>query len=273
VIDAAPDPTEFRTRKSLAEDLSALGVESGETLLVHSSLRSLGWVCGGATAVVQALLDVLGSAGTLVVPAQSANNRDPSTWTYPVVPAALWATIRQHLPGYDPALTPSHRMGAISERVRTWPGAVRSEHPQTSFAAIGALAADIVDDHALESQLGERSPLARLEEVGARILLLGVGFDRCTAFHLGEYRVPFPPSRQIGCAVMGPWGRQWITYTAVDLDDADFAELGDSFEAQTAAVTIGRVGSATSRLLSLPEAVEFATKWFLGRRRRVGPFQ
>ena len=72
-----------RTRDSLAGDLRALGIGAGDVLLVHSSLRSLGWVSGGALAVVQALLDVLGPAGTLVVPSQTTGNRDPSTWRPP----------------------------------------------------------------------------------------------------------------------------------------------------------------------------------------------
>src|SRR5689334_19612096 len=59
------------TRASLAADLAALGVRRGDTLLVHASLRSLGWACGGPVAVVLALRDALGPDGTLVVPAQT----------------------------------------------------------------------------------------------------------------------------------------------------------------------------------------------------------
>ena len=67
------------TRASLAEDLTALGLRAGETVIVHSSLRAVGWVPGGRVAVVQSLLEVLGPAGTLVVPAQTMDNSDPRT--------------------------------------------------------------------------------------------------------------------------------------------------------------------------------------------------
>ena len=56
------------TRQSLADELRRLGLKPGDVLLVHSSLSSLGWVCGGAEAVVLALLDVLSNDGTLIVP-------------------------------------------------------------------------------------------------------------------------------------------------------------------------------------------------------------
>ena len=267
MIAAPAAEYKLHTRASLGEDLTGLGIRSGDVILIHSSLRSLGWVCGGATAVVQALLDVVGPAGTLAVPAHTAFNRDPSGWRDPGAPASWWSTIREQLPGFDPALTPSHAVGIIAERVRTWPGSLRSGHPQTSFAAIGQHATYVVDGHQLASQLGEKSPVARLEELNSFVLLLGVGFDRCTAFHLGEYRVPAPPPRTNSCAMMSPAGRTWVTYDSIALDASDFTELGREFEQQTNAVTRGHVGEATCRLFSLPVAVEFATKWFIANRR------
>jgi aminoglycoside 3-N-acetyltransferase len=267
IAEQAADHT-LQTRASLGGELAELGIRSGDVILAHSSLRSIGWVCGGATAVAQALLDVIGPTGTLVVPACTAFNRDPSGWKDPGPPPSWKATIREHLPGFDRALSPSHGVGVIAERVRTWPGALRSGHPQTSFAALGQHAARIVEGHALESQLGDASPLARLEELNARVLLLGVGFDRCTAFHLGEYRVPSPPYRSNSCAAISPAGRRWVTYDAVALDASDFADLGRDFERQAGAVAIGRVGEATCRLFRLPAAVDFATKWFVSNRDR-----
>jgi len=259
-------PHQPQTIVSLERDLRGLGLQRGDVILVHSSLSALGWVCGGATTVVHALLAALGPRGTLVVPAHTSDNRDPSRWK-PPVPESWWPIIREHLPGFDASLTSSTGVGVIAERVRTWPGAIRSDHPQTSFAALGPRARELLHDHRLESQLGEASPLARLEEADARILFLGVGFERCTAFHLAECRVPAPALRRNACAVMTPAGRQWVTYTGVALDDSDFAQLGQDFESQTGLVTTGKVGMATCRLLPLRDAVDFALKWFLTHRR------
>ncbi|MGB3442203.1 MAG: AAC(3) family N-acetyltransferase [Actinophytocola sp.] len=253
------------TRASLAADLAELGLSSGDTVLVHSSMRAIGWVPGGPVAVVQALLDVLGPDGTLVVPAQTVGNSDPKHWSRPPVPEAWWPAVREHMPAFDPAITPSRGLGAVAELVRTWPGAVRSNHPHTSFAAVGARAAALMARHDLESQLGEGSPLRALEEANARVLLLGVGFDVCTAFHLAEYRVPSPTTTQHSAAVLTGNGREWITYTDTDTDSDDFGKLGAAYE-PTATSARAQVGSADTRLFPLPEAVAFATEW-LGANR------
>jgi len=257
-----------QTRASLTRDLAGLGVASGDTLVVHSSLKSLGWVCGAEQTAVHALLDAVGRTGTVVVPTQTMDNTDPSGWRNPPVPEDWWPTIRAQTPAFDPRITPSARMGRIAEAVRTWPGAVRSPHPQTSFAAVGARAGELMDHHPLDCRLGEDSPLARLERADARILLLGTGFDTCTALHLAEYRVPRPTTEESSCAVLTADGdRTWTTFTDVAPDSHDFPRLGSDLEARGGVVR-GRVGEAAARLFSLPDAVAFATSWLTGHRAR-----
>ena len=250
-----------RTRASLGAELRALGVRLGETLLVHSSLSALGWVIGGQVAVVQALLDAVGPAGTVVVPTQSTWNSDPSEWHAPPVPAEWWPTIRANLPAYDPATSPGRGMGQISEAVRTWPGAVRSAHPQTSFAAVGPQAAALLAVHDLDCRFGDRSPLAALAKAGAKVLLLGAGFDSCTSFHLAETRIVDAPTEQQSCAMTThDGGRGWVTYTDTVADEGDFATIGEAYQA-TGAVTSGWVGSTWAGLFDLSPAVAFAADW------------
>ncbi|HEY9438786.1 MAG TPA: AAC(3) family N-acetyltransferase, partial [Streptomyces sp.] len=124
--------------------------------------------------------------------------------------------------------------------------------------------------HRPDCHLGEDSPLGALYAADARILLLGTGYATCSAFHLGEYRVPDPPRRRYRCVVTAAGGRRWWEYEDIDLDDSDFATLGHDFEHTNGpgdvAVLHGRLGTADSRLLYLAPAVDFAVGWLKNHR-------
>ncbi|MGW3206834.1 aminoglycoside N(3)-acetyltransferase [Streptomyces sp. NPDC001135] len=260
------------TEASLRADLRSLGCGRRPTLLVHASLRSVGAVSGGALTVVRALRGVLGSDGTLVVPTftpgNSLTSRSYLASTQGMSEGQL-ALFHAHMPPFEAAATPSAGMGAIAEQVRTTVGAARSDHPQTSFAALGPAATRTVAHHARDCLLGERSPLGRLYDGDADILLLGVGFEVCTAFHLAEYRLP-ARTRRYDCRVMERSGPRWTSFVDVDLDDSDFGELGRWLETSThrgrSPVVRGRVGDADSRLIPLRRAVDGAVAWRASRR-------
>jgi aminoglycoside 3-N-acetyltransferase len=234
--------------------------------MLHSAMRGLGFVVGGAQAVVLALLEVLGPEGTLVVPTHTPDNTDPAGWSRPPVPQSWWQPIRDEAPGFDPARTPSRWMGVIAETVRTWPGAVRSDHPQVSCAALGRHAALIVSSHPLDGGHDERSPLGAINRLDGKVLLLGCGHDSNTSLHLAETRQSSPPRVITGSSVLGPDGRgRWVSWEEVVADEEDFGRLGDDFDA-TGAVTIGRVGEATARLMPQRALVDFGTAWIATQR-------
>lgn len=251
------------TVTSLAADLRALGVAPGDVLLLHASRSSVGFVAGGRQAIVQAVLDALGPAGTLVVPTHTSDNTDPASWQNPPVPEPWWPVIREQSPGFDPALTPASRwMGVIAETVRNWPGAVRSNHPQVSFAAVGPRAVDVTAGHRLDDALGEDSPLGAVYRLDGKVLLLGVGHDSNTSLHLAEWRQQEPPRHVTGSAIRQPDGSaRWVEWTDVDEDESDFASIGADFEAETGAAVINTVGNATARLMSQRALVDYATGW------------
>jgi len=257
------------TGRSLRSDLRALGLSAGDTVLVHSSASSIGFVVGGTQAVVQALLDVLGPDGTLVVPTHTPDNTDPADWSNPPVPESWWPAIREQAPGFDKSRTPSRWMGVIAEAVRTWPGAARSDHPQVSFAAVGRHAASITGTHQLDDALGERSPLGAVYRLDGKVLLLGCGHDSNTSLHLAEWRQKSPRRALTGASVRRPDGSgEWISWTDVVAETDDFEQIGAAFEV-VVGVSAGQVGDADACLMSQRALVDFATAFMEAHRPKV----
>jgi aminoglycoside 3-N-acetyltransferase len=155
-------------------------------------------------------------------------------------------------------------MGVLAEHIRTYPGARRSAHPQSSFAAVGPRANQAMAVHDLDCHLGERSPLGWLYDADAAILLIGVGYSVCTAFHLAEYRwTSKPRMRDYRCFTVSAGKRTELQFTDIDLDDSDFEQIGAALEAAAwpapdTAPRRGHVGMAPCVLLPLRTAVDFA---------------
>jgi aminoglycoside 3-N-acetyltransferase len=263
-IDADGPPL---TIASLTEQFAACGLSAGQTVLVHSSLSRLGWVAGGAVAVIQALLQVLTPAGTLMMPAHTAGNTDPANWINPPVPAEWWPSIRAYTPPYDPVRTPTRMMGAIPELFRTWPEVRRSAHPIVSFAAFGPNASFLLDHHELADMLGEKSPLARLYDLDGYVLLLGVGHGNNTSLHLAEARADYPGKKwlQEGCAMQVNGERHWVSFQTLEWDSEDFDLIGRAYE-QEYTLPRYQVGQAVVRFLKQRPLVDFAVDWMAKNR-------
>ncbi len=246
---------------SLCREMSALGIAPGTTLMVHSSLSAIGWVIGGAPSVVRALQSVLGEQGTLVMPTATPQGHDPVDWPEPRPPEHLFEEIRQHMPVFDVATTPS-AMGAITEAFRTAPGTLRSNHPTSAVCANGPDAASIVAAHTLDVSEGRGTPFEVLYEMASTTLLLGVGFNRCTSLHFAESlcekrRLTLRRNlwRQNGT-------RMWMDMQDMaDDNDTYFPEIGRAFLAGAKAKT-GTIGCADAVLFSTRELVDFAKDYF-----------
>ncbi len=170
-------PEEVLSNTRLINDLQALGLCSGMDVMVHSSLSRIGHVQGGADTVVEALLAVIGSRGTLLMP--SFNHYAAKV--------------------FNPTTTPTSN-GAIPDAMWRRPEAVRSLQASHSVAAIGPKAADWCKNHYLIGMWEQDSPIGRLIHAGGYILSLGVDHTSTSAYHVAETSMP--------CGCRDPFGRQ-----------------------------------------------------------------
>lgn len=249
-------------KKDIAEALRSVGLREGMTVMVHTSLSSLGYVCGGAQVVIESLLETVGGSGTIMMPTQSWKNLDPESGVHWEEPHEWWQTIRDNWPAYDKRITPTNTMGAVAEMFRSWPGAYRSDHPARSVAAVGKYAEYLTENHELSNIFGEGSPIGKLYELDGCVLLIGVGYDKNTSIHLADVRADYPGKHNVTehSAVMENGARVWKAYDTLYVDGEDFTEIGDAFE-RVHEVKKAALGNAVIRLMKQRELVDFAVNW------------
>jgi aminoglycoside 3-N-acetyltransferase len=222
------------------------------TLVVHSSLSSIGWVAGGAATVISTLLDAIGDSATLVMPAATPQCFDPGSRTDP---QAREASV------FDCRTTPT-TMGAIAETFRTWPGTMRSDHPLESVCARGRAAAEITREHPLAFSEGPGGPWDKLYRLDSRILLVGVGFNRCTALHFAESLSSRRRVMTTRFARLEDGHRVAIEVPNVaDDNDTHFPIIGDQYVSMDRA-TVDEIGQARSVLVAMRDLVDFARRYF-----------
>lgn len=165
------------TSKDISLTLQTLGIEPGDTVLVHSSMKSMGCVDGGAEAVIRGFEDVLGKEGTLVMPTlcQVDFTNSYKTW-YMDKPSDV---------------------GYLTEFFRKQVYVYRSSHPTHSVAARGKNAYELSHEHTAygahvcpfgEYAFADSSPWLKMYRTGAKIVFLGVSMRFNTMKHAVEAR-------------------------------------------------------------------------------------
>ncbi|MDQ0994669.1 aminoglycoside 3-N-acetyltransferase [Streptomyces sp. V3I7] len=264
----------------MSRDLAQLGLGDGDIVMLHTRMSALGYVAGGARSVIDALRDVVGSRGTLMV---SCGWNDAPPYDFTTWPRSWQDALREEHPAYDPDLSEAdHANGRLPEALRRMPGAVRSRHPDVSFAALGPAAAALTADHPWDDPHEPGSPPARLVERGGRVLLLGAPLDTMTLLHHAEALADAPGKRFVTYEqpIEVDGRRVWRRFRDIDSEHGAFdyaavvGEGQDPFEAivlDMLAAGIGRsgrVGAAESHLFETAQVIDFALAWIEGRLRR-----
>lgn len=155
------------------EVLEELGITSGATVMVHSSMDELARRVPelNAMKLVELLQSRLGRDGTLLMP------------TFPFLGLQLHY-VETH-DTFDPRRTPS-QVGLATEVFRRMPGVLRSLHPTHPVAGWGKHARELLATHHLGSTFGPNSPMYKLQEYGGLVAGLGAGLNRFTILHVAE---------------------------------------------------------------------------------------
>ncbi|MGI9504752.1 MAG: aminoglycoside N(3)-acetyltransferase [Geminicoccaceae bacterium] len=251
----------FSTRRSIERDLKALGLGEGDGVFVHASMSAIGVVIGGPRTIIEALFSIVGDGGLIAMPGFSTDAYFPDAIDRTQCSPAEIAEIEASVPGFDMARSPAAGMGVIAEAFRTWPETIRSDHPAISVCLNGKEAEDYASRHSLTWATGPDTPFGRFRQrPNMKILLIGVGWNRCTALHMAETIAESKRTKTRWVKTSSPSGDWMETPDVADDLDRLFPSVGKAFE-ETGAVIRGLLGKAETRVCDYGSLIAFAAPW------------
>ena len=154
-------------KQQLKDQLESMGLKGDETILIHSSMKAIGAVDGGADTVLDAWMEYF-KDGLLLLPTHT------------------WKTVNADNPVYNPYTTPSC-VGLLTNMFMKRDGVIRSLHPTHSMSGYGKNAAEyLAGEEYHNTPCTPGGCYDRLKEVGGKVLLVGVGHERNTYIHSVE---------------------------------------------------------------------------------------
>ncbi len=259
------------TVEKLTHQLRTLGLAAGDTVMVHASLRALGPVEGGADGVMAALLASVAPGGTVMAMVSWAHSPYEETLN-----GKQMSTEEQDAwPAFDPKTAPPEpEYGVLNSALLRVAGVERSNHPDSSMAAVGPHAAYLTHPHPKDDAYGPGSPLERLVNMGGKVLLLGAPLDAVTVLHYAEALADIPNKRRVTyeVPVLDAKGRKvWQQVSEWDSNgilDCYAAEDGMDAVEQIARdyVADGRhregvTGATKSHLFEAADIVKYGVRW------------
>lgn len=241
--------------------LKNIGIQNGDVLEVHASMKSIGFLLGGANTLLDAILETIGFEGTLVMSAHSTDNSEPAYFQNPPVDISLYQTIRENIPGFKGKFDDLNGMGQLAIALQKRPSVYFSNHPQVSMMAHGKHAKWITQSHPLNDMFGLKSPLAKMVELKTKVLLIGVEYDSCTGMHLGEYLSQKRPVIIQGSRMVVGSKEEWVKFYSYDFDSIDFVKVGRNMELDNR-VSLNLLGNSVLKCFDLEYAVRSTQRYF-----------
>jgi len=255
----------MHAKTQLLEQSRGIGLASGDVVMVHASLRAVGPILGGPDVLIDAVLESVGPAGTMMMYVGCQEPFDDVGRG--CFSGEQEAFILQHCPPFDPITARASRaFGALAELFRTRPGVVCSRNPGARMAARGDKADWLTRDHPLSYGMGPGSPLEKLCQAGGKLLLVGSDPDEVTLLHYAENLAPVARKKtlRIKVPLLVDGDRKWIeieeynSSTGIrDWPERFFADIVQAFLPRSGVIT-ARLGGAVTHCMDAKALIDFA---------------
>ncbi|MBU0504629.1 aminoglycoside 3-N-acetyltransferase [bacterium] len=254
------------TKDQITRELKNLGLIAGHTVMLHSSVKKVGWVAEGPKTIIESILDIITPKGTLVMFASwDENSYGFNEWPKERQEEYLRSNIC-----YNPeqSKADSKQMSILAEILRTWPGAYRSRHP-FSYVAVGKKAKWITDNHPWQYRDGKDSPLDKLCQLKGSVLLIGAPLSTVSLLHHAEYHANVPNKRidRYKMPVLIGDKSEWMEFEEYDTTRGIVDWPRDYFEEivqgymKNGHGSLAKIGSADSYLLDAVSLRNYGLKW------------
>ncbi len=234
------------TSRTLQRELSALGLATGDVVMVHAGLRSLGTPPPRAQVVLAAIQAAIGPEGTMLMMLAADAEEPFNAWTTEV---------------------DVEDMGVLAECFRRQDRVEVSDHPACRFAARGPHSAFLLHPCPVDDYYGPGSTLERLVACSGKVLRLGPALDTVTLTHLAEYLAKVPNKKRVTRHYSLAGGDTLSVHSLDDTEGIRIWSEGDYFPQilvdylAAGHAQHGPVGACSAELLDGEHFLSFAVRW------------
>lgn len=243
------------TKEDIIEQLKYLGVQKGMTLLVQGDMKRLGTVIGGEQSVIEALMEVVGFEGTIVMPSFTYGLLDPSSQEKKIE-RQYWEAFRNGLEPFDRRLSVEMNKDTLVQQFLRNDGVARSYHPIYSFAAWGKYARLFCNKHPLHFGLNQDSPLGKMVDFNGFVVLLGTPYEKNVMFCLARYKGNRFPVRIISAPIRSGNKKEWKDLLDISFDSQTGIKEAMEYMEEKKVVRTTFLGQGCCRFFSCREALQ-----------------